>query len=253
MILQGRPEAGSRSRRIARAARGSAISPAKIDASEPGGNPLPIREATAGNRCGYGKLPESRPSLAQSSRIQAFDMPKQYWLVLPNGGKQWIDPAQFDLEAIVEQARRIGGQIVVESLVTKTSLEAVLLKPRVFEPPVSALSPLFRSRLNRIRHCKEDYSLDINTRETSRMLGGYYRRRQLIRVYSHDRQLGRRPLEELFDTFLHEIAHHLEYTEPASFHADRCQRVPGTMHSPLFWQILGNLKVRWAKLQADLD
>jgi hypothetical protein len=253
MILKGRPEAGLQGRRIARAARGPAISPAKIDASGPGGNPLPIRVATAGNRCGYGKLPKSRPSLAHLTRIQVLAMPKQYWLVLPNGGRQWIDPDQFDLEAIAERARRIGGRIVVESLVTKAALETVQLQPRSFEPPISALSLLFRSRLNRIRHCKEDYTLDINTRATSRMLGGYYRRRKLVRVYSHDRHLGRRPLEELFDTFLHEIAHHLEYTEPASFQADRCQRVPGTMHSPLFWHILGNLKVRWARLQAESD
>ena len=81
------------------------------------------------------------------------------------------------------------------------------------------------------------------------MLGGYYRRRKLVRIYTHDRQLGRRPLEELFDTYLHEVAHHLEYTEPESFQAKTCQRVPGTMHSDLFWKILGNLKARSAALQ----
>ena len=55
--------------------------------------------------------------------------------------------------------------------------------------------------------------------------------------------------EELYDTFLHEVAHHLEYTEPDSFLADSCMRVPGRMHSPLFWRILGELKSRWAEHQ----
>ena len=59
---------------------------------------------------------------------------------------------------------------------------------------------------------------------------------------------GRRPLEELFDTFLHEIAHHLEYTEPKAFSGRRCGRVPGRMHSKLFWKILSDLKQRWARL-----
>lgn len=178
-------------------------------------------------------------------------MTETYWLVLPNGGRQLIDPAHFDLDAMAERARRIGAKIVVEGVAAKAALEAAHLRPRGFEPPISALAPLFRSRLNRIRLCREDYDLDINVRPTGRMLGGYYRRRKLVRVYSHDRHLGRRPLEELFDTFLHEIAHHLEYTEPDSFQAESCQRVYGTMHSELFWQILGNLKARWAKLQAE--
>ena len=71
-----------------------------------------------------------------------------------------------------------------------------------------------------------------------------------MRVYSHDRKEGRRPLNELFDTFLHEVAHHLEYTEPQSFDSQVCRRVPGRMHSRLFWRILGELKHRWAELQA---
>ena len=181
-------------------------------------------------------------------------MPKhRYWLVLPNGGRQLIDPDHFDLDAMAERARRIGGRIIVEGGVATASvstLDASGLRPRVFEPPISALDPLFRSRLNRIRLCREDFTLDVNTRPTNRMLGGYYRRRKLVRIYTHDRQLGRRALEELFDTYLHEVAHHLEYTEPGSFQAKNCGRVPGTMHSDLFWRILGNLKARWAALQA---
>ncbi|MFO0888635.1 MAG: hypothetical protein U0790_05740 [Isosphaeraceae bacterium] len=115
--------------------------------------------------------------------------------------------------------------------------------------PVSALGPLFRYRFERIYRCRVEYELDINNRATTRVLGGYYRSRSLVRVYARDREHGQRPLEELFDTFLHEMAHHLEYTEPTSFSARACGRVPGRMHSRLFWRILGELKYRWAELQ----
>jgi hypothetical protein len=183
---------------------------------------------------------------------------ERYWLVHPNGGRQLIDPRQFDLDRLAEQARLIGGRLVVESEAAAgpdeglpfPSVEPVaVLPPRRFEPPISALPPLFRSRLDRVYCCLADYEIDVNTRPTSRVLGGYYKARRLVRVYSHDTQLGRRPLEELFDTFLHEIAHHIEYTEPDSFHARECGRVPGRMHSRLFWRILGELKGRWNDLQ----
>jgi hypothetical protein len=191
-------------------------------------------------------------------------MPERYWLVHPNGGRQLIDPRQFDLDRLAEQARRIGGRLVVESETivlgvtettsapgaeTATPEPRSTLAPRRFEPPISALGPLFRHRLDKIYECLSPYEIDINTRPTTRVLGGYYKARRLVRVYSHDRATGRRPLEELFDTFLHEIAHHIEYTEPDSFHARQCGRVPGRMHSRLFWRILGELKSRWADLQ----
>ena len=119
----------------------------------------------------------------------------RYWLVLPNGGRQLIDPDHFDLDAMAERARRIGGKIIVEGNAAAHSiaLDPSGLRPRVFEPPISALDALFRARLNRIRLCREDFTLDVNTRPTNRMLGGYYRRRKLVRIYTHDRQLGRRP------------------------------------------------------------
>src|SRR5919107_526478 len=120
-------------------------------------------------------------------------MLKRYWLIHANGGRQWIDPRQFDLDRLATQAGLTGGRL--------------------------------------------DFELELNTRPTVRVLGGYYRTRRLVRVYSHDRQLGRRSLEELFDTFLHEMAHHIEYTEPGSYHARACGRVPGRMHSRLFWRI----------------
>jgi hypothetical protein len=121
----------------------------------------------------------------------------------------------------------------------------------VFDPPVSALALLFSHRLDQIHKCRVPLVVDVNRRPTRRVLGGYYRSRRLVRVYSHDRAQGRRPLEELFETFLHEVAHHLEYYEPQSFGGQACRRVYGLMHSRLFWQILGELKWRWAKLQAE--
>jgi hypothetical protein len=115
-----------------------------------------------------------------------------------------------------------------------------------FDPPVAALGPLFQRRLERIHVCRVRFSVEVNSRPTERVLGGYYRSRRLVRIYSHDRAEGRRPIEELFDTFLHEVAHHLEYTEPFTFGSRTCRRVPGLMHSRLFWRILGELRLRWA-------
>ncbi len=183
-------------------------------------------------------------------------MPERYWLIHPNGGRQLIDPRQFDLDRLAEQVRLAGGRLIVESDNHIAAPEGTVLRqpsaaPRQFEPPVSALGPLFRARLERVYACLCEFELDINTRPTTRVLGGYYKTRRLVRVYSHDRQLGRRPLEELFDTFLHEMAHHIEYTEPDSFHARAPGRVPGRMHSRLFWRILGELKGRWADLHRE--
>jgi len=178
-------------------------------------------------------------------------MAERYWLVLPNGGRQLIDPGQFDIDALLETARRIGGRLVVEAPSgTSVAEQPATRDPRRFEPPVSALAPLFRDRLRRIYHCQVDFETDMNIRPTARMLGGYYRRRRLVRIYTHDTHTGRRSMEELFDTYLHEVAHHLEYTEHIRFDAEACQRVRGMMHSPLFWKILGHLKQRWAALQS---
>jgi len=180
-------------------------------------------------------------------------MSERYWLVHPNGGRQLIDPRQFDVVRLADQVTLLGGRLIIENVAAPAPPTAISFAAtkthRLFEPPVSALGPLFRDRLERVYVCKQSYSVDINTRPTTRVLGGYYKTRSLVRIYSHDRQSGRRPLEELFDTFLHEMAHHLEYTEPDSFHAKACGRVPGRMHSRLFWRILGDLKRRWADLQ----
>ncbi len=177
-------------------------------------------------------------------------MTERYWLVHPNGGRQLIDPGAFDLGHLSEQAGRHGGRLVVESRAPAPAAGPVA-DPfgKLFEPPVEALGRLFRNRLDRVHASEVPFAVDINARPTRRVLGGYYKTRRLVRVYAIDREAGRRPLEELFDTFLHEVAHHLEYTEPDAFRGRACGRVPGRMHSPLFWRILGELKGRWADLQ----
>jgi hypothetical protein len=179
-------------------------------------------------------------------------MTPRYWMILPNGARQLIDPLRFDLASVEERARRVGGRIELELPAVDEQLTRLVPAPpvpRTYEPPISAVGPLFRSRLARVHTCAVNYELDINVRATTRVLGGYYRRRKLVRVYSHDRQVGRRPLEELFDTFLHEVSHHIEYTEPDAFDGARCGRVPGRMHSALFWRIFSELKRRWARDQ----
>jgi hypothetical protein len=177
---------------------------------------------------------------------------ERYWLVHANGGRQLIDPGQFDLDHLAEQARRVGGKLVVERWLGPALAPGrprATEPPRAFEPPVSALAPMFRTRLDRVHVCKVDFTSEFNTRPTNRALGNYYHARRLVRIYTHDRELGRRPLEELFDTYLHEVAHHLEYTEYETFEARACGRVPGRMHSRLFWKILGHLKYHWADAQ----
>lgn len=195
-------------------------------------------------------------------------MSERYWLVQSNGARQLIDERDFDIARLAEQLRRVGGELVVESTADECSnlvendgtpedqrlqipqCASSFAVPRaLFEPPISALAPLFRSRLERLHACQVSYQVEMNTRPTARILGGYYRKRRLIRIYTHDHSTGRRPLAELFDTFLHEVAHHLEYTEPQTFGNRGCGRVRGRMHSPLFWQILGILKGRWLELQ----
>ena len=133
--------------------------------------------------------------------------------------------------------------------IQRTPSHAPNSSPSAYQPPISALAPLFQNRLNRMYRCRIAFFIDINTRPTTRVLGGYYRSRRLIRIYSHDTKEGRRPLNELFDTFLHEVAHHLEYTEPQSFASRTCRRIPGRMHSRLFWKILSELKRMWAEVQ----
>ena len=187
-------------------------------------------------------------------------MPDRYWLVLPDGNRSPIDPSRCDLDRLAERARQERGRLVVEHRAdtarppegTKVARAPGVSSTR-YEPPLSAIGPLFLRRLERIHPPRVDFVLDINPRATARVLGGYYRRRRLIRIYTHDRETGRRPLEELFDTFLHEVSHHLEYTEPQRFNARSCGRVPGRMHSELFWRIFGELKARWADLQAQSE
>lgn len=180
-------------------------------------------------------------------------MSTRYWLVHPNGGRQLIDPGQFDLERLAEQAKRLGGRLVAEAEERPPAAWAPAAAAGqhliAFEPPPVALGHMFRERLRQIYSTKILFHLEMNSRPTTRVLGGYYKKRRLVRIYTHDSQTGRRPLDELFDTFLHEVAHHIEYTEPESFHARSCGRVHGRMHSRLFWRILSDLKWRWRDLE----
>lgn len=183
-------------------------------------------------------------------------MVERYWLIHPNGTKQLIDPRQFDLDDLEQISRRIGGRLEREAPEPWYEPAVVsAVRNFGFEPPVSALVPLFRMRLEQIYECRIDYTLKMVERPTKRALGNYYRSRKLIRIYSHDTETGRRTTEELFQTFLHEMAHHLEYTEFDVFNARACGRKRGVMHSPLFWRILGELKNRWEgrTLAADLE
>jgi hypothetical protein len=143
----------------------------------------------------------------------------------------------------------VGGTRGTLPIVSRPRAEGPISSNR-FEPPTSALGPLFRFRLEQIHVCRVNPVVEVSTRPTLRVLGGYYKSRRLVRVYSHDRADGPRPLEELFETFLHEVAHHLEYTEPESFGSRGCRRAYGLMHSRLFWRIFGELKWRWARVQS---
>ena len=89
----------------------------------------------------------------------------------------------------------------------------------------------------------------MNPRPTTRVLGGTIAATPWCASTPTTARRDDGPLEELFDTFLHEVAHHLEYSEPDSFRAKACGRVRGRMHSRLFWHILRVLKRRWAELQ----
>jgi hypothetical protein len=161
-----------------------------------------------------------------------------------------IEP-NHERRAQLREGEMIAPQTDGDQITPKRPLTGRTYRPTDrFEPPVSALGPLFRYRLERIHFCRVSFDVDVNSRPTQRVLGGYYRSRRLVRIYANDRVDGRRPTEELFDTFLHEIAHHLEYTEPFTFGSRACRRVPGLMHSKLFWRILGELKGRWALLKS---
>jgi hypothetical protein len=213
---------------------------------------LMLRLFAVGDRAWHRRKAKGR--LLKFFEVLRAKMIDRYWLVHPNGGKQWIDPMQFDLVELARRATGFGGNLVVEKAERAEAVAKKTVKERApfrFEPPVGALSALFLHRLARVYPCRETFDVDMNTRPTRNRLGSYYRVRRLIRVYTHETGVGRRPLEDLFDTFLHEVAHHLEYSEPDSYHATECGRVPGRMHSRLFWIILGDLKARWSEVQLN--
>src|SRR6266550_3351331 len=98
-------------------------------------------------------------------------MSERYWLIHPNGGRQLIDPKQFDVDRLAEQAQLLGGRLVVErDSYRSATAESFAVAPKRFEPPISALAPLFRDRFLRIYTCQSDYETDICTRPTTRVL-----------------------------------------------------------------------------------
>ena len=114
--------------------------------------------------------------------------------------------------------------------------------------PRSRPSGRFLSRLDTVYSCLCEFALDINTRPTTESSAVITRPEGWsgsIRTTGSSAA----PLEELFDTFLHEVAHHLEYTEPDSFRP--LVRESRSDAQPLFWRILGELKGRWLELQRN--
>ena len=65
---------------------------------------------------------------------------ERYRLELPNGGRQLIDPDEFDLDEI---ARAPGASAVGWSS-SRRPVELLATATRGFEPPISAVGPLFR-------------------------------------------------------------------------------------------------------------
>jgi hypothetical protein len=135
----------------------------------------------------------------------------------------WAD----ELAYLANQARRRSSRVVAAS-----PLERVL-----------------RDRLVLIHECLVEFELDLNPRPTRWALGRYYRSRRFLRVYIHDRDAGPRPLEEVFAIFLHEVAHHLDATEPHSFPPARSRPLPRSTrrgsHGPRFRRILKTLEEGW--------
>lgn len=119
---------------------------------------------------------------------------------------------------------------------------ALLERPR---PDPDDLAGWLLGRLERIHTCRAPFTLELKSRPTVWALGRYYRSRALIRIYTHCKSEGPRPRRTIAAIFLHELAHHLEYTEPDTFGGEACERVPGVQHSPLFRQILRELVDGW--------
>lgn len=122
---------------------------------------------------------------------------------------------------------------------------------REWEGAEESLHPyeeLFRARLSRIYEYRTPFVLQFLERPTVQALGRYYRAERLIRIYVVDMKTGPRDVEELFEIFLHELTHHLEYYEPDVF-GGHCEREHGVAHSPLFHWILETLSQRWNEIR----
>ena len=187
-------------------------------------------------------------------------MSERYWLIYPNGGRQLIDPRQFDIVGLAAKARLVGGRLVVENETVEARTESAnhvapppRSKPHFRLDASSRQSPRSARSFGRGSSASMSVWWPMSSKSTRgrprECSAGTTSHADLCDSIHTTASTAAGSLEELFDTFLHEIAHHIEYTEPDSFHARECQRVHGRMHSPLFWRILGDLKYRWAELQ----
>ena len=67
----------------------------------------------------------------------------------------------------------------------------------------------FKTYLSRIYRCAEDYELQITSKTPKTRLGYYRTDKKLIVIH----YIGKRSVEELHHTAIHELAHHIHTTE----------------------------------------
>ncbi len=89
----------------------------------------------------------------------------------------------------------------------------------------------FKAYLNRIYRCAESYELQI-TRKTPKTRLGYYRTYKRLIVIHY---IGKRSVEELHHTAIHELAHHIHTTE---FDSDK---IGDRVHGKEFYTIFNTL------------
>lgn len=87
----------------------------------------------------------------------------------------------------------------------------------------------------------ENKDVELILRPYSKTMYGYYdprKRRIVLYIYLDCGKSHLRPYSELWDTFLHELAHHLQYT------TTNYVRTKGVMHNSGFYKILDSLKIK---------
>ena len=196
--------------------------------------------------------------MARPLRRSRRRMPERYWLVHPNGGRQLIDPRQFDLDRLAEHARRIGGRVVVERDSPPT--------PAKFAGAVAAARPtarLRRSSSPRSRHSRRSSSagstrsIPASASSSSTSTPGRPRASSAAITRrggwsGSTRTTGSSaggPWKSSSTPSSTRLRTTSNTPSPTRSTPASCGRVPGRMHSRLFWRILGELKGRWADLQ----